>query len=512
MNASNDAWRTMNALGKISIDVFDVVSSARAREDGAKSLDVELYACARALARSRASARRARVAAALAQWRFACAHTVANEAIAHAHRARNERRRKREAFERWRARTPTRGKPWPRASGERRATYIAGLANGANDGESEVEFEFDYQGELEMRLTQIARLEEALREAREAKRDERGEAEVDARMGKFRAHLTNVQRELENVKRERDSYKAKCIAASAGANGKSNAERRLNQRTMATQTTFAAEDAEEAPPPPPPREPTAKEVKKMEDQWMETAQQFQRKFERQMEISNDLEKRLREERTRLMKTEAKYEERMEELRIKHDEAIATAIARMENRSASSAEVSREAFEAYAAIGKQNGGASHASSSALNAGHAHREPPMIRSSSLDIVRSPRASNGESLKSPRTSASATGAESQTEGFAAASPTEFQTATKLNFGAKLDGLSSSEDEDQPFEPYMSSPHASAPVAAKKPVRLTVAVAKLVMLGHSQRDAIEALKHVDGNDVNAALDWIAARQRSAR
>jgi len=50
-----------------------------------------------------------------------------------------------------------------------------------------------------------------------------------------------------------------------------------------------------------------------------------------------------------------------------------------------------------------------------------------------------------------------------------------------------------------------------AKKPIRLTVAVAKLVMLGHSQRDAIEALKHVDGNDVHAALDWIAARKRAA-
>ena len=50
-----------------------------------------------------------------------------------------------------------------------------------------------------------------------------------------------------------------------------------------------------------------------------------------------------------------------------------------------------------------------------------------------------------------------------------------------------------------------------SKAGCRLTVAVAKLVMLGHSQRDAIEALKHVDGNDVHAALDWIAARKSAA-
>ena len=67
----------------------------------------------------------------------------------------------------------------------------------------------------------------------------------------------------------------------------------MNQRTMSTQTTFTSDDGERDSKPAPPREPTAKEVKAIETQWMGTAQQFQKKFERQMEISNDLEKRLR---------------------------------------------------------------------------------------------------------------------------------------------------------------------------------------------------------------------------
>jgi Holliday junction resolvasome RuvABC DNA-binding subunit len=40
---------------------------------------------------------------------------------------------------------------------------------------------------------------------------------------------------------------------------------------------------------------------------------------------------------------------------------------------------------------------------------------------------------------------------------------------------------------------------------------VAKIVMLGYSQRDAIEALKHVDGNDVHDALAWLERRARAA-
>jgi hypothetical protein len=40
---------------------------------------------------------------------------------------------------------------------------------------------------------------------------------------------------------------------------------------------------------------------------------------------------------------------------------------------------------------------------------------------------------------------------------------------------------------------------------------VAKIVMLGYSQRDAIEALKHVDGNDVHDALAWLEHRARAA-
>ena len=60
-------------------------------------------------------------------------------------------------------------------------------------------------------------------------------------------------------------------------------------------------------------------------------------------------------------------------------------------------------------------------------------------------------------------------------------------------------------------SDSHLKRQMSAKKPLRLTVAVAKLVVLGRSQRDAIEALKHVDGNDVHDALAWLERRARAA-
>ena len=62
----------------------------------------------------------------------------------------------------------------------------------------------------------------------------------------------------------------------------------------------------------------------------------------------------------------------------------------------------------------------------------------------------------------------------------------------------------------PLHPSPPPQTSAFTKKPLRLTVAVAKLVVLGHSQRDAIEALKHVDNNDVHAAVAWLARRHRA--
>ena len=500
----------------------------RAAKAFASTSDVELYAARCALARLTQTESRAILSAALAQWKLACGRRVANARVARAMGRRARGRVLRRFFNRWRVQIPTTTTVvghmgWTNREGFERSTYIAGLANGAGDDESDEEFPMDYRAELEIRLTQISRLEEALRIANAKAEHALGEKDVNAQMDKFRTHLTNLQRELENVKRERDAYKVKYAEASAAASGaKSQAERRLNQRTMSTQTTFTSEDTNTESKPAPAPEPTPKELKKIEDQWMGTAQQFQKKFERQMEISNDLEKRLREERTRLMKTEAKYEAKLDEMRAKHDAAIAEVFARTESRGA---EVNHETFEAYAAIGKQR------ATMTTTTTHLSPEPqPMIRSSSIDMFRTP--SNG-AFKSPRPSTSASDATG--EDVTGASPAEFQTAKKLHFGAALDDLTSSDDElgheavsasDSRAAPMMPSPYkipsvpasddarrqpmTTTPAHAKKPIRLTVAVAKLVMLGHSQRDAIEALKHVDGNDVHAALDWIAARKRA--
>ena len=101
----------------------------------------------------------------------------------------------------------------------------------------------------------------------------------------------------------------------------------------------------------------------------------------------------------------------------------------------------------------------------------------------------------------------------------PTRFENARRLP--CTLDQFSSSEDERDAADTEnaarraspttLSSPpsdsHLKRQMSANKPLRLTVAVAKLVVLGRSQRDAIEALKHVDGNDVAAANEWLDRR-----
>ena len=499
------------------------VARRRAAKAFASTSDVELYAARCALARLTQTESRAITSAALAQWKLACGRRVANARVARATGHRARRRVLRRCFNRWCVQIPTTTvvghMGWNDRRGAERSTYIAGLVNGTADGNaSDEEFPVDYRAELEIRLTQISRLEEALKAANVKAERVMGEADVDAQMDKFRAHLNNVQRELENVKRERDMYKAKYTAASAATPGtKSQAERRMNQRTMSTQTTFTSDDGERDSKPAPPREPTAKEVKAIETQWMGTAQQFQKKFERQMEISNDLEKRLREERTRLMKTEAKYEAKLDEMRAKHDAAIAEVFARTTDNRASAADVSREAFEAYAAIGKRAG--------VLTPAAQQRSPepqPMIHSSSIDMFRT--SSNEGFGKSPRPSApTSDAAGADIGGGGASSTSEFQSTHKLNFSAALDDDDDDDDNDAHIstDPVMQTSAAmttsnvvrrhQTSTNAKKPIRLTVAVAKLVMLGHSQRDAIEALKHVDGNDVHAALDWIAARKRAA-
>jgi len=525
-------------MDEIDVGERDETASAarrRAAKAFASTSDVELYAARCALARLTQTESRAIMSAALVQWKLACGRRVANARVARATGHRARRRVLRRYFNRWCVQIPMTTvvghMGWNDRRGAERSTYIAGLVNGTADGNSsDEEFPVDYRAELEIRLTQISRLEEALKAANVKAERAMGEADVDAQMDKFRAHLNNVQRELENVKRERDMYKAKYAAAIAATPGaKSQAERRMNQRTMSTQTTFTSDDGERDSKPAPPREPTAKEVKAIETQWMGTAQQFQKKFERQMEISNDLEKRLREERTRLMKTEAKYEAQLDEMRAKHDAAIAEVFSRTTTENCAGAtDVSREAFEAYAAIGKRAG--------VLTPAAQQRSPepqPMIRSSSIDMFRT--SSNEGFAKSPRPlSSTSDAAGADIGGGGAASTNEFQETHKLNFSAALDDDDDDGDEDDnafggsgdndgriSTDPVIQASAAmttsnvvrrhQTSTTAKKPIRLTVAVAKLVMLGHSQRDAIEALKHVDGNDVHAALDWIAARKRAA-
>ena len=54
---------------------------------------------------------------------------------------------------------------------------------------------------------------------------------------------------------------------------------------------------------------------------MEHARQFERKFERQLEVTAEYERKLREERTRLMHSEARYEKRIEDMTTKHAEEV-----------------------------------------------------------------------------------------------------------------------------------------------------------------------------------------------
>ena len=126
-------------------------------------------------------------------------------------RRRATRRELRRYFSVWLVQTPSATRAMDgvndRFGGHaRRSRHIAGLVD-------DDEFPTDYRAELEIRLVQIARLEEALRDANARATNEMREEDVEAHMRKFREHLQNVQRELENVKRERDAYRREWEAA-----------------------------------------------------------------------------------------------------------------------------------------------------------------------------------------------------------------------------------------------------------------------------------------------------------
>ena len=51
-------------------------------------------------------------------------------------------------------------------------------------------------------------------------------------------------------------------------------------------------------------------------------------------------------------------------------------------------------------------------------------------------------------------------------------------------------------------------APKKPATPVRQTLTLARLLMKGHSHHDALEALQHVRGNNVEQAHAWILDQQ----
>ena len=404
----------------------------------------------------------------------------------------------------------------------RRSRHIAGLVD-------DDEFPTDYRAELEIRLVQIARLEEALRDANARATNEMREEDVEAHMRKFREHLQNVQRELENVKRERDAYRREWEAADGPSAVKAKAERRANQRTMATQTNFDEEMNERrdahgtvggAKEPPP---PTKRDIRAVEEKWMEHARQFERKFERQLELTAEYERKLREERTRLMHSEARYEKRIEDMTTKHAEevteltlrGVAPAEATNGNAPSSTAAttgadastLNRERFVKYAKLGAETANRLASPISLTPA-----------SPAVEVFESPSAEFA--MDDDEHAVNDTDRDdADRDQITVKQPTRFENARRLPF--TLDEFSSSEDERDAADTETAARRASATtlsstpsdshlkrqMSAKKPLRLTVAVAKLVVLGRSQRDAIEALKHVDGNDVAAANEWLDRR-----
>ena len=468
--------------------------------------DVELCVARRALERALVAESRLLMSRAMAQWRSACTRRVGNERAATCARRRNARRFVKRFFERWRAQTPNARRAW-----DGWGTNRFGVSSGTAIGE---EFPTDYRAELEIRLSQIARLEEALREATAKNVEQRERAEnanAEVQMEKFREHLQNLQRELEGVKRERDTYRKKWESSSGPSAAKAAAERRANQRTMATQTVWTEEGDRETRNK---EVETAKksQIRAAEERWMEQARLFEQKFERQMQVASEYETKLREERARFTRSEASFEAKIEEMAAKHAEEIANILASRSSLGATasgggSGDFSRERFVEYAKIGAETATA--------------RQYPDVS----PIFRSP-SPEPETFASPSMKMDADEHDDVDEHDAPAAakrdeekyaPTHFQSSTKLTFAEF-----SSEDErdDRPGDDddvelrRASSAALSPPLASsftKKPLRLTVAVAKLVVLGHSQRDAIEALKHVDNNDVHAALAWLERSKRVA-
>jgi len=521
-------WAAM----KLRDDKVDDDAFAFAAVTTSDSSDVDLYATKCALYRSHVESSRAIARGALLRWKLACGPRVSAARVADAAVRARERRAARRAFDRWCAQTPG----VSRRRRRRRQGWIhhgRGISFGGDDDDddggmtpvdflNDDEFPTDYRDELEIRLKQIARLEDALREAnaREA-RAASGEA-FEEEMRKFRSHLTNVQRELENVKRERDAYKKKWTESSGPAALKSLEERRANQRTMATQTTFdAGDDAgddgrkEKAAAVANATPATKSEIRAAEKKWMDQARLFQQKFERQMEITSDFERKLREERTRLLRSETRYEARIQEMATKHAEEIIEMRSRRvkedeedarrtdaedELTYASPASLDNDRFAEYAKIGAARGRADERNnhdSDVYESGRSRSSSPAVE---------------ETFSTPvgvRVS----------DAVAAASehPERFETASKrLHFPSLDDFSSSSEDEkhrgdgdghDDMNRRGLPQPPSVSAGATRKPIRLTVAVAKLVMMGHSQRDAIDALKRVDGNDVQAADAWLKNR-----
>lgn len=528
-------WAAMKLRDDNHDDAFAAVTTTKR---GDASSDVDLYATKCALYRSHVESSRAIARGALLRWKLACGPRVSAARMADAAVRARERRAARRAFDRWCAQTPGVSKRRRRRrqhfNHHGRGMSFGGEGDDDDGGLTPVDFlnddEFptDYRDELEIRLKQIARLEDALREAnaREA-RAASGEA-FEEEMRKFRSHLTNLQRELENVKRERDAYKKKWTESSGPAALKSLEERRANQRTMATQTTFDDDDddsreeekaaaiaKEKAAAIANATPATKSEIRAAEKKWMDQARLFQQKFERQMEITSDFERKLREERTRLLRSETRYEARIQEMATKHaEEIIEMRSRRVEEEEeedddarptdredeltyASPASLDNDRFAEYAKIGAARGRADERNdddSEAYESGRSRSSSPAVEETFITPV----GVRGSDVASEH-------------------PERFETASKrLHFASLDDFSSSSEDEynrgaDDDDEMHRRGvPQPPPPVSAgatRKPIRLTVAVAKLVMMGHSQRDAIDALKRVDGNDVQAADAWLKTR-----
>ena len=502
--------------------------------------DVDLYATKRALYRSRVECSRAIARGALLRWKLACVPRVSAARVADAAVRARERRATQSAFDRWCAQTPgISRRRRRRRRGGARARHGGGISFGGDDDDdgpmtpvdflNDEEFPTDYRDELEIRLKQIARLEDALREAnaREA-RAASGEA-FEVEMRKFRSHLTNIQRELENVKRERDAYKKKWTESGGPAALKSVEERRANQRTMATQTMFDADADADGPGAEKARAEekaaaianavpaTKSEIRAAEKKWVDQARLFQQKFERQMEITSEFERKLREERTRLLRSETRYEARIQEMAKKHAEEI----IEMRSRAVGVKEEEEDARS----TGDAEDGLTYASPASLDDDRFAEYAKIGAARGVgddrddDVYDSDRSLPTSPAEEERFSTPAGGDASLRAPTAAASerPERFETASKrLHFASLDDFSSSSEDEykggdvDQDLNrravPSPPPPPVSAG-ATRKPIRLTVAVAKLVMMGHSQRDAIDALKRVDGNNVQAADAWLKTR-----